>query len=157
MDNQIILGALSAYGTKYNPEYANQCEVSIPPKANWCGVLVGSLLSEIGYELPPRPQVARSYLKIGEPVYEPLIGDIVVFWRVTPKEWCGHVSVFIREDETGIYCLGGNQIGKVQIVSYSKNNLLGIRKEFEYQMPYLSYIIFLGIQSKSMKKNNLSF
>lgn len=128
MMNSILMEALSLYGTEYSSEYAEQCEVSIPPKGNWCGVFIGALLYELGYELPPRPQVARSYLKIGEPVDTPRIGDLVVFWRVSPNDWRGHVSIYIREDETGIYCLGGNQSGKVQIKKYEKIKVLGFRR-----------------------------
>ena len=128
MSNQLLMLALAAYGSTYNPDFANQCDVVIPLKSDWCGVFCGSLLAELGYELPPKPQVARSYLKIGEPVSEPVIGDIVVFWRVSPSDWRGHVSIYIREDETGIYCLGGNQKGKVQILKYSKEKLLGYRR-----------------------------
>ena len=125
---KLIMLALSMYGSTYNPDFANHCDVAIPLNSNWCGVFVGSLLAELGYELPPKPQVARSYLKIGEPVSEPAIGDLVVFWRVSPDDWRGHVSIYIREDETGIYCLGGNQKGKVQILKYNKNKLLGFRR-----------------------------
>ncbi|MFK7953398.1 MAG: TIGR02594 family protein, partial [Ekhidna sp.] len=109
-------------------DYAYKCDVGIPSMSNWCGVFVGSLLAELGYDLPPKPQVARSYLKVGQPVVEPAIGDIVVFWRVAPNDWRGHVSIYIREDETGIYCLGGNQQGKVQIIKYKKQKLLGYRR-----------------------------
>ncbi|MFK7822796.1 MAG: TIGR02594 family protein [Oligoflexales bacterium] len=126
--NGIVSQALSVYDSSYKPAYAKQCDVNIPPKANWCGVFAGWLLTKNGFELPPRPQVARSYLKVGKPVEEPQIGDLVVFWRVDPKDWRGHVSIFIREDESGIYCLGGNQQGKVQIVKYNKFKLLGYRR-----------------------------
>ena len=125
---KLVMLALSMYGSTYNPDFANQCDVVIPLKANWCGVFCGSLLSELGYELPPKPQVARSYLKIGEPVNKPAIGDIVVFWRIARNDWRGHVSIYIREDQTGIYCLGGNQDGKVQIARYNKDRILGYRR-----------------------------
>ena len=120
--------ALDNYGSKYNPKYAESCGVHVPPKSNWCGLFIGAMLLKSGYELPPKPQVARSYLKIGTPVDKPMLGDLAIFWRVSPNDWRGHVSIYIREDETGIYCLGGNQKGKVQILKYSKEKLLGFRR-----------------------------
>ena len=124
----LALQALEEYGNRFQQRYADDVGVMIPKGSNWCAVFIGSLLSEIGYDLPAYPQVARSYLKIGRPVDDPVIGDIVVFWRGSKNDWRGHVSIFIREDETGIYCLGGNQQGKVQIVRYSKFKLLGYRR-----------------------------
>lgn len=126
--NTLVEKALSLYGTAYNPEYARRCCVSIPPKANWCGVFCGYLLAEIGCDLPARPQVARSYLKVGKPVDKPKMGDLVVFWRVDPKDWRGHVGLFIRTDGSGVYCLGGNQSGRVQVTKYSELKILGYRR-----------------------------
>ena len=127
----LISKALAFYGSGYRGEFAAKCNTKIPEKANWCGVFAGALLTDLGLELPDRPQVARSYLKVGQPVSQPELGDLVVFWRVYPKDWRGHVSLFIREDEFGIYCLGGNQQGRVQIVKYSKFKLLGYRRVHE--------------------------
>ena len=129
MNSELIEAALSVYGSNYKEEFSAGCDVEIPENANWCGVFCGYLLSELGHKLPPNPQVARSYLKIGEPVDEPAIGDLVVFWRGRGRtDWRGHVSIFIREVDNWIYCLGGNQQGKVQIVRYRKNRLLGYRR-----------------------------
>ena len=127
---RLVSSALSVYGSGYSPEYAKQCHVEVPPNSNWCGLFIGAMLSKIECELPSKPQVARSYLKIGTPVDKPMLGDLAVFWRVSPNDWRGHVSIFIREDETGIYCLGGNQKGKVQITRYSKRKLLGYRRVY---------------------------
>lgn len=120
--------ALSKYGCKYSPDYAKSCGVNVPPNSNWCGLFCGYLLSKLEHKLPPMPQVARSYLKIGTPVDKPMLGDLAIFWRESPDDWRGHVSIYIREDVTGIYCLGGNQKGKVQILRYSKNKILGYRR-----------------------------
>ena len=76
---------------------------------------------------------ARSWLNVGYIVNEPEIGDIVVFWRISKNDWRGHVGLFIRENKTSIWCLGGNQgIGQVNIKAYPKNGakcgLLGYRR-----------------------------
>lgn len=120
--------ALSKYGCKYMPIYAESCGVNVPPNSNWCGLFCGYLLFELGRKLPPKPQVARSYLQVGTLVDKPILGDLAIFWRVARNDWRGHVSIFVREDESGIYCLGGNQQGKVQITKYNKNKLLGYRR-----------------------------
>ena len=124
----LLIQALSSYGSKYKREYSNLCRVDIPENANWCGVFIGWVLACLGYKLPPKPQVARSYLKVGVPVEKPRIGDLAIFYRVSPSDWRGHVSIVIREDDTGVYCLGGNQKGKVQISRYQKKKLLGYRR-----------------------------
>lgn len=73
---------------------------------------------------------ARSWLKVGEKVEVPLVGDIVVFWRESRSSWKGHVGFFISysQDKKYIYCLGGNQNNQVSIKAYPVYRLLGFRK-----------------------------
>ena len=125
---RMLSNALSSYGSGYSSDFAKACKVEIPQKSDWCGVFIGALLAGIDHELPTNPQVARSYLKIGKPIDKPKIGDLVVFWRFSPSDWRGHVGIYIREDDTGVFCLGGNQKGKVQITRYNKDRILGYRR-----------------------------
>ena len=124
----IIETALSRYGSRYSQDFESTCNVSIPKGSNWCGVFVGWCLSENSLDIPEKPQVARSYLKIGKEVESPQMGDICVFWRESRNSWKGHVNIFIREEGDLIHCLGGNQGGLVQILKYKKNRLLGFRR-----------------------------
>lgn len=71
---------------------------------------------------------ARSFLKVGTKVNEPILGDIVVFWRESKESWKGHVGVYIRSVGGDIYVLGGNQGNTVCIRKYSASKLLGYRR-----------------------------
>ena len=68
---------------------------------------------------------ARSWLRWGKAIDDPIPGCVVVFWRGKPRGWQGHVALFVRETSTGIYVLGGNQNNKVCIKRYPKSRLLG--------------------------------
>lgn len=87
---------------------------------NWCAqksnVITKNLLN------------ARSFLDCGVETKEPMLGDIVVFWRVAPNSWEGHVGLYIRETEKLIYVLGGNEDSAVRIKPFPKTQLLGYRK-----------------------------
>jgi uncharacterized protein (TIGR02594 family) len=73
---------------------------------------------------------ARSWLKYGEEA-PGNVGDIVVFWRVKPDSWQGHVGFVARKYTPGdefIYVLGGNQSNQVKYSYYKASQLLGFRK-----------------------------
>ena len=76
---------------------------------------------------------ARSWLNsnLGLTVDEkPEPGDIVIYWRESPRSWKGHVGIFLgySKDLTRIYTLGGNQNNRVSISAYTANRLLGFRR-----------------------------
>ena len=89
---------------------------------SWCAKKAGMFYS--------KSLLARSWLKIGTKVIFPQPGDVVVFWREKINSWEGHVSIYLYEDkETNqIFCLGGNQDGKVCVASYPSDNVLGYRR-----------------------------
>ena len=95
---------------------------------SWCAAFANWVAKEGGCEMTGKLD-ARSFLKIGEEVTKPMLGDVVVFWRGTPDSWKGHVGFYIRDNETAIWVLGGNQgIGQVNITPYTKTRLLGYRR-----------------------------
>ena len=55
------------------------------------------------------------------------MGDIVVLWRIAKDSPFGHVGFYISETQNGIYILGGNQSGEVNIQKFPKTNLLEYR------------------------------
>ena len=71
---------------------------------------------------------ARSWMDVGAPTDNPVMGDIVVLWRESPDSWKGHVGIFIRRTVRHIYVLGGNQQNQVNILAYKSNRLLGYRR-----------------------------
>ena len=71
---------------------------------------------------------ARSWLSVGESTNTPKVGDVVVFWRESPKSWKGHVGFFIKETKNYVYVLGGNQRNMVCIKAYAKSRVLDYKK-----------------------------
>ena len=100
----------------------------------WCAAFVNAILDL--HDLPNSstvsdyPLTARSFLKLGERVYEPQQGDIIVFPRGEP--WQGHVGFYVNTvtiDEIDYYyILGGNQNNKVSIDLYPAYKALSIRR-----------------------------
>ena len=92
----------------------------------WCSAFINYLAKECGYEYTGKLN-ARSWLDIGNKCVLPTVGDIAVFWREDPNSWKGHVGMFVRDDGTHIWVLGGNQSNKVTISRYPKHTLLDYR------------------------------
>ena len=103
--------------------YINKDETS------WCSAYMSWCAKKAGLYYS-KSLLARSWLKMGAKVTFPQPGDIVVFWREKVNSWEGHVSIFLYEDEktNQIFCLGGNQDGKVCVAPYPSNNVLGYRR-----------------------------
>jgi hypothetical protein len=76
--------------------------------------------------LPANPLGAREWLKFGAPC-EPVLGAILIFWRVRQSGWQGHVGFYAGEDPTGYHVLGGNQGNRVSITRIRQDRLLGAR------------------------------
>jgi len=88
---------------------------------NWCAHKAGL---ERSYSLK-----ARSWLDVGIEITDPEPGDVVIFWRESPKSWKGHVGMFDGFRRNGsIYCLGGNQGNQVSKSAQSADRLLGFRR-----------------------------
>ena len=95
----------------------------------WCGLFVAHCVdSTLADEpMPNNPLGARNWLKFGAPC-EPGLGAVLVFWRVSPNGFKGHVGFYAGEDAKGnFHLLGGNQSNKVSIALISKDRLLGAR------------------------------
>lgn len=93
----------------------------------WCAAFANWCLKQQG--LPHTGKLnARSFLDYGQPTKNPVLGDVVVLWRISRDSVFGHVGFFINETETGINILGGNQANQVNIQTFPKTQLLGYRK-----------------------------
>lgn len=93
----------------------------------WCSAFANWVALHAGVEQSGKLN-ARSWLNVGENIENPMLGDVVVFWRDDPKSWKGHVAFYINQDDNFIYCLGGNQRNKVCISAYSKERLLAYKR-----------------------------
>ena len=138
--NNIIEIALSQYGIKeipgeeHNPEILKYFDEIghawiDDDETAWCSAYVNWVVQKAGYENSGKLN-ARSWLDVGKTIStDPAqLGDIVIFWRVKPNSWQGHVGFYINEDAYNYYILGGNQSNKVCIKPYDKGRLLGIRR-----------------------------
>lgn len=134
-----FIGQSEVTGPKSNPkilEWVHRRDrlswVKDDSKIAWCGLFVGAMVQDCGLtDIPDTPEMARDWLNVGEHVEskdaEP--GDIVVLWRGSPSSWKGHVAFY--EDSNalnGVKLLGGNQRNTVSVVTYARNQVLGIRR-----------------------------
>lgn len=127
------IGIKEIHGERDNPEilkYFKDLGFNIhrvKDETAWCSAFMNWVAKSAGYNYANTLD-ARSWLKIGRKIKNPVMGDIVILWRVSPNDWRGHVGIFIRKDENYIYILGGNQSNKVKISKYRKGRLLGYRR-----------------------------
>lgn len=92
----------------------------------WCSAYINYIAKCEGYERSGL-LTARSWLRVGMEIKEPVIGCIVVLWRVSPESWKGHVGLYIKHDDRYVYMLGGNQDNSVCIKRYPIERVLSYR------------------------------
>jgi len=139
MENTLINIALSQVGVSEfvgnidNPQILKYFDETgyngskLKDETAWCSAFINWCALKSGFEKTGK-LTARSWMKIGEERTIPTLGDIVVFWRESPKSWKGHVGIFIRATKNWVYVLGGNQNNRVKISAYPRNRVLGYRK-----------------------------
>ena len=95
----------------------------------WCSAIICYCAKRIGVKYPSSA-TAKSWLSHGMKVSSPEVGDLVIFWRESPKSWKGHVGIYLGKDPiTGdIICLGGNQNDEVNVSKYSSEKVSGYRR-----------------------------
>jgi len=91
---------------------------------SWCSSFVNWCMEQAGIKGTGLAN-ARSWLKWGCPLEIPVEGCIVILKRGAPPS--GHVCFFLREDDTSIACLGGNQSDQVKVSVFKKADVLGYR------------------------------
>ncbi|MFT5846773.1 TIGR02594 family protein [Psychroserpens sp.] len=96
--------------------------------SHWCSLFMNWCAHEAGLERS-YSLGARSWLRVGMPIDNPELGDVVIFWRVSRESWQGHVGLFNGYSRDGrIYCLGGNQGDQVSSTGKSQDKILGYRR-----------------------------
>ncbi|MEM8838924.1 MAG: TIGR02594 family protein [Pseudomonadota bacterium] len=102
-----------------------------PREIAWCGAFVETCMRMWGEDVTvENPLGARNWLSYGKDV-APQTGTILVFWRVSRRDWRGHVGFYWGEDKTHFHVLGGNQSNAVTITRIAKSRLLGARMPFD--------------------------
>ena len=92
----------------------------------WCSAFVSWCMRESGVS-HTATALAQSWLRQLEPLAEPKLGCVVVFWRGRLKSWQGHVGFFVERDRDQILVLGGNQANAVSFKYYARAQVLGYR------------------------------
>jgi uncharacterized protein (TIGR02594 family) len=106
-----------------------------PVRIDWCAAFVNSVLKELGIPgsdtVSEWPLTARSFLRWGKRVKDPMPGDIVVFPR-GEEAWQGHVGFYYgTEYKNGIkhyQILGGNQSDAVTLELFPAKTAISIRR-----------------------------
>lgn len=139
--NRLIKIGLREYGNREIPgkrhneqivRYAQEAGFNYinDDETPWCSIFLNWVAMMGGYEGSGSPK-ARTWLEVGSNIIDPLMGDIVVFWRESPQSWKGHVGLFVSRVGDDIWCLGGNQSNSVNISSYPASQLLGFRRLYK--------------------------
>lgn len=122
--------------SKSNPKILELIQKYLPwinddSKAAWCGMWMANVFEDLYLPIPPKPQAAINWLKVGDPIPNldaADIGDIVVFWRYSKSDWRSHVGLYMGHSNTEVYVFGGNQDNMVTTRPYSIVKLRGIRR-----------------------------
>lgn len=126
-----LLGVRETIGKDNNPKilaWADELglektytEDSIP----WCGLFIAYVCHKAGKSVVDKPLWARNWAKWGTKQSVAMLGDILVFERGANS---GHVGIYVGEDATAYYVLGGNQGDAVSIVRIVKKRCIAIRR-----------------------------
>jgi uncharacterized protein (TIGR02594 family) len=94
-------------------------------ETHWCSAFIMYCAKLNRYDYP-KNALARSWMRVGEKVEKPEVGDLVVFgWG---ESYHGHVVIFLGEVDGMIIGLGGNQDDEVNVMPFSKESILGYRR-----------------------------
>jgi uncharacterized protein (TIGR02594 family) len=92
----------------------------------WCALFMAHCAKVAGFALPPDPLAALSWAKFGKPAPNgvAMLGDVLVKARVGG----GHVGLYVGENATQYFVLGGNQGNQVCIAAFPKTVFSSIRR-----------------------------
>ena len=93
-------------------------------EVSWCSSFVNWCCRQAGVA-GTDSAAARSWLRWGEQLKQPVEGCVVVFRRGAPPS--GHVGFFVKRDGVNVWVLGGNQSNMVKISVYKASDVLGYR------------------------------
>lgn len=133
---KVLREALSHYGIMEKPgkgsfadfdKWAKELNVQsvlYDDDVPWCGLFVGICVKRAGFEVVAHPYRAKSWLKFGNPVLTPMLGDVLVFAR----KGGGHVGFYVGETLDAYAVLGGNQSNMVNITFIDKGRLINAQR-----------------------------
>jgi uncharacterized protein (TIGR02594 family) len=98
----------------------------------WCGLFVAycQIIGGAKDKLPSNILGAKQWKNYGVEVQKDEIatGDILVFWRGSPKGAYGHVGYYAGETKDAYKVLGGNQGNSVSYAWVAKKRLISARR-----------------------------
>lgn len=97
----------------------------------WCGLFLALTAKRAGKPVPVTPLWARSWASWGSPSPRAALGDVLVFRR----DGGGHGGLYIGEDATTYYVLGGNQSDAVTITRIQKSRCIAVRRHYAVGAP----------------------
>ena len=128
------IGVKETKGAEHTPQivkYAQEAGFKAigDDETPWCSIFVNWCSMKAGLQRTNKAN-AQSWLSVGVPVDDPRPGDIVIFWRESPKSWKGHVGIFVgfSRDQKLVFTLGGNQKDSVSIQGFDAQKVLGFRR-----------------------------
>lgn len=148
-----LYGITEVPGSKSNPiivNWAKETNIKSDDWYNtdsipWCSVYVAIIAQRAGKDITNIDLSAKSWLKFGTPVNKACLGDVLIFSR----KGGGHVGIYICEDSSFYYVLGGNQSDKVNIAKIAKNRCIGIRRpKYNIQPDSVKPYIIKGLDVK---------
>lgn len=134
-----LIGTIETPGAKNNPTIINwvaeiNCNIEHIYKADsipWCGLFMAIVAKRSAKQIVKDPLWALNWGNFGHFVENPMLGDILVFSRPCeddPKKTCGHVGIYVGEDNECYHVLGGNQDDSVCITRKEKSRLYVSRR-----------------------------
>lgn len=145
-----LYGLKEVVGSNHNPVIlAWARELGIEKVYNqdeipWCGLIMYYAAFKSGKYIPFSAKDglwALNWTKFGTKVKTPMLGDVLVFKRPSG----GHVGLYIGEDSTTYYVIGGNQGNQISIIRIEKNRLVSaVRPPYNTQPANIRQIFLTG-------------
>ncbi len=123
------LGIAEAPGKPTHPriaEYLATVGQDPDDEIAWCSAFVQWCFQQVGIAGSGKAS-ARSWMSWGKSVAVPLPGAVTVLWREQRDGWKGHVGLYLRGDNSGVWLLGGNQGNQVTFARFPRERVLGYR------------------------------
>lgn len=121
------LGQLEAAGDTDNPRvrwyHGATGAGEEPDSVPWCSSFVNRMFACADI-VGTRSKAARSWRTWGDALERPRLGCVCVISRGPDKY---HVALWMGEDMTGVYLLGGNQQNGVNVTRYPRSKVVAYR------------------------------
>lgn len=95
----------------------------------WCGLFMAIVAKRASKQVVKDPLWALNWGTFGKYTEIPMLGDVLVFNRITPDgKKAGHVGLYVGENTNYFFVLGGNQNDCVCIKAIAKDRLYVCRR-----------------------------